>query len=142
MKKLNEFLESSPHWVLFIFCWFLCTVVVAFTFYGMNAILPSEDPNYVNAFTPFACLKIGAGLGILFGLLMVLMIQTNGKSSIFWELARQLEAEIEETETKEQILSLYENKFNELRKRSLGGPHSTEIVRLDTIMQTRIKFLK
>lgn len=139
MKKLNKFLESSPHWVLFIFCWFLCTVVVAFTFYGMNAILPSED---VNAFTPFVCLKIGAGLGILFGLLMVLMIQTNGKSSIFWELARQLEAEIEETETKEQILSLYENKFNALRKRSLGGPHSTEITRIYTIMQTRIKFLK
>jgi len=110
MKKLNKFLESSPHWVLFIFCWFLCTVVVAFTFYGMNAIFASEGPNYVNVFTLAVCFKAGAVLGIIFGLLMLLIFQMIGKSSIFWELARQLEAEMEETETKEQIV-LHFNEF-------------------------------
>lgn len=137
MKKLNTFLDKAPLWQIYIFGWLFTGVFVAFLFYGFQFIDP--DPNH--DLSGVNCIKIGALSGVLFGLMFMLMFSMMRKSQIFWDYAKVVEDLIENANTKDELQSIFDNQFQELRKKSQGGPHYIERNRLYTIMKTKYTYI-
>jgi hypothetical protein len=88
------------------------------------------------------CTAMGAITGILFGLMFSLMVSMMRKSQIFWDYAKVVEKLIENAETKEALQSLFDNEFQDLRKKCQGGPQIPELNRLYTIIKTKYKYIK
>ena len=139
MKKLNNFLDKAPLWQIYIFGWFFTGAFTALIFYGFKFI---DSPNSKMLITGINCIKMGAIMGALFGLIFMLTASTIRKSQIFWKYAHEVEALIEEAETQDEMNSIFENQFQWLRKKCLGGPQITELNRLYTIMKTKYKYIK
>jgi hypothetical protein len=88
------------------------------------------------------CIAMGAITGILFGLMFMLMFSMSRKSQIFWDYAKVVEKLIENAETKEALQSLFDNEFQDLRKKCQGGPQIPELNRLYSIIKTKYKYIK
>jgi len=48
---------------------------------------------------------------------------------------------VEAANTRVEVESVFENEFQELRKMSMGRPHSQELTKLYHIMKTKYKYL-
>ena len=138
MKRLNDFFEKAPLWQIFIFGWIFLGGFVAILFYGSQFII---DPNNQLVFSGIQCIKIGAAGGLLFGLMFVLMVSMTRKSIIFWEYSKEVEALIDGAATRKELVSIFENEFQDLRKKCQGGPQIPELNRLYTVMKTKIKYV-
>jgi hypothetical protein len=139
MKRLNNFLDKAPLWQIYILGWFFTGAFTASIFYGfqfIGATKPELDFSGIN------CIKMGVMSGILFGLMFMLMFSMMRKSQIFWDYSKEVETLIENEETKEGLQSVFENQFQELRKKCQGGPQIPELNRLYTIMKTKYKYAK
>ena len=139
MKRLNDFFEKAPLWQIFIFGWIFLGGSVAILFYGFQFI--DIDPNNQLVFSGIRCIKIGAAAGLLFGLMFLLMISMMRKSIIFWEYSKEVEALIDGAATRKELVSIFENEFQDLRKKCQGGPQIRELNRLYTVMKTKIKYV-
>lgn len=127
-------------WVIFIAGCFLTGALTASIFYGFQLIDPLDSKMLISGIN---CIKISTVMGILFGLIIMLSIAIMRKSQIFWEYAKVVANLIENAETKESLQLIYHNEFQELRKKCQGGPQQiTELQRLYTIMQTKIKYVQ
>lgn len=138
MKKFNSFLDKAPLWQVYIFGWFFTGSFVASIFYGFQLIDP---PSSKIVFSGINCIKMGALSGLLFGLLVSLMVSTMRKSTIFWEYAEEVEKLIDDANTKDELQSIFDNQFQELRKKCQGGPQIPELNRLYTVMKTKHKYV-
>ena len=139
MKKLNNFLDKAPLWQIYIFGWFFTGTFVALFFYVFRFI---DSPNSKMLLSGINCTAMGAITGILFGLMFSLMVSMMRKSQIFWDYAKVVEKLIENAETKEALQSLFDNEFQDLRKKCQGGPQIPELNRLYTIIKTKYKYIK
>jgi hypothetical protein len=139
MKRLEKFLDKASLWQIYIFGWLFTGAFTASIFYGFQLIDP---PNSKMLITGINCIKIGALTGILFGLMFMLMFSMMRKSTIFWDYAKLVEGLIENTETKESLQSIFDNEFQDLRKKCQGGPQIPELNRLYTIIKTKYKYTK
>lgn len=139
MKKLNNFLDKAPLWQIYIFGWFFTGLFVASIFYGFQWIDP---PTSKMAFSGTNCIKMGALMGLLFGLMVMLTISIIRKSTIFWDYAKEVKKLIDGVNSKDELLSIFDNQFPELRKKCQGGPQILELNRLYTIMKTKYKYVK
>lgn len=135
MKTINTFFEKAPLWQIYIFGWLFTT---GFTFLVFQ-FFPDGTESVRNWITN---LKIGASMGLPFGLMVVLMTSMGRKSTKFWDYAKEVESLIDKSETKEELSSIYKNEFNTLRNLSMGNPHSMELTRLFAILQTKHKYGK
>lgn len=127
-------------WQIYIAFWFITGGFTGSLFYAVQfdarlTTSPELDFSGIN------CIKIGALLGLLFGLMFTLLISSMRKSQIFWTRADEVEALIKLAETKEGLQSIYENEFQDLRKKCQGGPQILELNRLYTIMKTKYKYV-
>jgi hypothetical protein len=52
-----------------------------------------------------------------------------------------VEALIDGAATRKELVSIFENEFQDLRKKCQGGPQIPELNRLYTIMKTKIKYV-
>jgi hypothetical protein len=138
MNKINQFFDKSPLWQIYIFGWFFTGAFVAALFYGLQLIDP---PNSKMLITGINCIKMGALTGILFGLMIMLMVSMMRKSQIFWDYAKVVEELIEAAKTKDELTSIFNTEFQELRKKCQGGPQIPELNRLYTIMKTKIQYI-
>jgi hypothetical protein len=138
MKKINNFFDRAPLWQIYIAGWFFTGYIVASIFYGFQFIDP---PNPNKFFSGINCIKMGAMSGVLFGLMFSLMVSMMRKSQIFWDYAKVVEGLIESAKTKTEIQSIFENEFQDLRKKCQGGPQIPELNRLYTIMKTKIQYI-
>ena len=139
MKRLEKFLDKAPLWQIYIFGWLFTGAFTASIFYGFQLIDP---PNSKMLITGINCIKIGATTGLLFGLMFTLMFSMSRKSQIFWEYAKVVENLIEESNTQESLQSIFDNEFQDLRKKCQGGPQIPELNRLYTILKTKYKYVK
>jgi hypothetical protein len=139
MKKLNNFLDKAPLWQIYIFGWFLTGAFGASIFYGFQLIDP---PNSKMLISGINCIKMGALTGTLFGLMFMLIFSMMRKSIIFWDYAKVVESLIDKAETKELLQSIFNNEFQDLRKKYQGGPQISELNRLYTILKTKYKYAK
>lgn len=135
MKALNTFFEKAPLWQVYIFGWLF---TAGFTFL-LFQFFPDGTESVRNWITN---LKIGALMGLPFGLMLFLMASMGRKSTKFWDYAKEVESLIDKAETKEELSSIYKNEFNTLRNLSMGNPHSMELTRLFAILQTKHKYGK
>lgn len=134
MKAFNTFFDKTTLWKVFILGW-------AFT--GGFSFLSFELFSMPEAnFNTITNLKIGSTMGIPFGLLVTLMISMSRKSQKFWDYAKEVEALIDKTETKDELSSIWENEFQTLRMLAQGGAHLPELTRQYTIMQTKNNYAK
>lgn len=138
MKRLNNFLENAALWKIYIFGWLFTGGFTAVLFYGFQFI----DPDVNHDLSGVKCIKIGALAGLLFGWMFTLLFSMMRKSQIFWDYAKEVEELIENADTKDELQSIFDNQFQEIRKKSQGGPHSIERNRLYTIMKTKYKYIK
>ena len=139
MNKINQFFDKSPLWQIYIFGWFFTGAFVAALFYGLQLIDP---PNSKMLISGINCIKMGALTGTLFGLMFMLIFSMMRKSIIFWDYAKVVESLIDKAETKELLQSIFNNEFQDLRKKYQGGPQISELNRLYTILKTKYKYAK
>lgn len=135
MKKINDFIDKAPLWKVYIFSYFLCSIMMFVMFHGMGQLLDPERLNLI------VNLKIGAMSGIMFGLMLTLMISMMRKSQQFWDFSKEVDAKIKAANTRDAIIEVYENDFKQLKKMSIGGPHYMELNRLYTIMKTKLDYV-
>lgn len=135
MKKINYIFDEAPLWQTFIFGWvFTGTFTfLLFQFFPDGTELPRNW---------FLNLKIGFFMGIPFGLMTMLIGSTSRKSNKFWNYAKEVEALIDEAETKEVLQSIFDNEFQKLRKLQQGHPHGSELVKQYTKLKTKYKYIK
>jgi hypothetical protein len=138
-KILNNFIDKAPLWQIYIFGWFFTGVFTALIFYGLDRLI--DPPNSEILITGIKCIKMGAMSGLLFGLMFSLMVSMMRKSQIFWDYVKEVESIVEKAKTKEELDLIFNNEFQDLRKKCQGGPQSTELNRIYTIMKTKYKFV-
>jgi hypothetical protein len=135
MKKLNIFFDNAPLWQVFIFGWL---------FYGTFTFLLFQFfPDGTELLRNwFVNLKIGFFMGILFGLITMLMASMSRKSNKFWNYAEEVEALIDDAETKESLQSIFDNEFKTLSDLQQGHPHGSKLKELYAIIKTKYKYAK
>ena len=129
MKRINNFFERSPLWQVYIVGYFLSGTVDAIMFYSLSSI------------DSIVCLKISAISSLLYGLLFAWMVSAQRKSNIFWDYSREVEGLINAANTQEELQSVFDNQFQELRKKCVGGHQMPEITRLYTIIKTKYQYI-
>lgn len=129
MKLFEKILFKYPLWLSFIisFIIFLFLGFVVFSFFP-----PMTSKNI---------LVISSVMSAMFSLLIVLLVFLNRKSDEFWEEAKIVQTLIDEAKTKDEIRSIYNNQFKDLRKKQMGQPHHIILTRMIAIMETKIQFL-
>ena len=140
MKKLNNFLDKAPLLQIYIFGYFVTGLFVASLFYFIPRIESTDQSTLV--FSGINCIKMGALSGILFGLMFVLMISLTRKSQKFWEYAKEVEALLEKTETKDELQSIFDNEFQTLRKLCQGGSQIGELQKHYQTLKVKYKYVK
>ena len=136
MKKINNFLDKSPLWKVWLVIYPIITIFVGGFIFILDYFEPTNDIFTRN----LNYLKFGATMSILFTSLVTLLISMIRKSQIFWNSAKELEALIDGVKSKEDLEEIYKNQFQELRLKSQGGPHIGELNRLKSIIETRYKY--
>lgn len=134
MEAFNTFFDKTTLWKVFGLVWAF-TGVFSFLLFELF-IIPEANFNWITN------LKIGFGMGIPFGLMVTLMISMSRKSQKFWDYAKEVEALIHKTETRDELGSIWVNEFQTLRKLAQGGAHLHELTRQYTIMQTKNNYTK
>lgn len=137
MEKINRYMMTGSLWVIFIAGWFMTGAFTGSLFYFLDNVNASAF-----ALNFEKCVKLGAMVGVPFGAMIVLMVSMIRKSHVFWEYAEVVEKLIEEADTKEKVTFVFNNEFQSLRQKCQGGPQITELQRLYTIMQTKIKYVQ
>ena len=138
MKKLERFLDKAPTWQIYIFGWIFTGTFIGLLFYGFSFIDETRPDIEITA---KKCVLLGVTAGAIFGLMFMLMISMMRKSQIFWNYSKEVEKLIVEAATKEKLEAIFENEFQELRKKCQGGPQIPELNRLHTIMKTKYKYV-
>ena len=138
MKKLEKFLNEAPLWQIYIFGWVFTGTFVGLLFYcfGFTDVTRTDIE-----ITAIKCVYLGISTGAIFGLMFMLMFSMMRKSQIFWDYSKEVEKLIQEAATKEKLEAIFENEFQELRKKCQGGPQIPELSRLHTIMKTKYKYV-
>ena len=134
MKTINNFFEKAALWKVYIAGWFF-TGLFMFSLFFLFPSTSDLDFSIGN------CLKVGAISGLVFGGMMTAMVSMMRSSSKFWDFAHEVELKVEIANTKMELESIFDNEFQELRKMSMGRPHSQELTKLYHIMKTKHKYL-
>lgn len=79
-------------------------------------------------------------VSMICSLLCTMKIRTSRKDRIFWDTAHDFQGDLNEAKTKQDIKSL-KSKFDELKKLSLGGPHTYQLLQFDLIMYYKFELL-
>jgi hypothetical protein len=134
-KKINNFLDTANLFKIFVFGYFVSSIVTIVTYYLLSHLVGPK-------MTLQLCGKIGAIFGILLGLIFALGIGAMRKSDKFWSYAKIVDRLIDNAESKSKLDSIHKWEFETLRKMAQGGPHVQELKRLRTIMETKYRYVK
>lgn len=95
-----------------------------------------------NKLTIHGILVISSIFGVIGGLLFLTTISEIRKSTKFWDYAKVVEKQIDSADSKELLDYIHKGEFEILRGLCQGGPQTTELNRLYTIMKTKYKYVK
>lgn len=140
MKRFSNLTEKiifeSPLWTVFLVFLGPLTILVATIFYLLDNLVGDQTISLIRYLT------LGLILGGMCSLLAVFIVSMFKMSDVFWQSAKEVHRLIHDAETLEQLSSIFEKDFKELRKKSGGGPHRTELLRLHTIMDTKYRMIE
>jgi hypothetical protein len=139
MKAINNHFEKAPLWKVYVIG---VLIFGTFTFLLFQFVTPMITNNGEQPFKTIVNLKIGGAMGLIFGLMWLLMVSQSRSNSKFWTYAETVEKMANEAETREQLESIFNNEFQELRKLGFGQPHYAEVKKIYTILKTKVKYVK
>ena len=132
MKKINQFLETSSPYTIFSFR-FIFFLIIGLLISTLFALPDSLE--LIQILPAFIISLLFVGVEIL--------VDSMCKSSdAFWRYAREIENLIENAETKDELQTIYNNEFQKLVKMQMGKTHSTMLVKLDSTLTTKYKYIK
>lgn len=136
MKFINYLYEKANGLTIF-FAFGAITALISYViFYSL--IVTDATTKITN----FDNLVISLIFGVLGGLLFLTSILATRKSTKFWDYAETVEILIDTADSKELLDLIHKGEFEILRKLCMGGPQTTELTRLFTIMKTKYKYVK
>jgi hypothetical protein len=133
MTRINNFLTNAHLFKVFLYGYLFCGgfVFILFYFFADSEL----NLKFIRSFF------IASIAGLPFGVMLMLMVSTTRKSQKFWDYAKEVDILVDEADTKEVIDSIHETSFQKLIGMSMGHEHQTELNRIYTIMQTKVKYL-
>lgn len=135
-KLTEKIIFESPLWAVFLIFLGPLTILTVTIFYLFDNLIGDQT------ITLTGYLTLGPILGGMCSLLVVFIVSMIKMSDVFWQSAKEVHRLIDEAETPEALSSIFEKNFKELRKKSGGGPHHTELHRLHAIMDTKYRMLE
>jgi len=133
MTRINNFLTNAHLFKVFLYGYLFCG---GFVFIVFSLFSDAElNLNFIRSFF------IASIAGLPFGVMFMLMVSTTRKSQNFWDYAKEVDILVDEADKKEVIDSIHETSFQKLIGMSMGNEHQTELNRIYTIMQTKVKYL-
>lgn len=131
MKRLNKlcdnFVRTSFINKLF-WCCLIFIILFHLIFIGVTQI---EEYRF----------KVSLVCGGMFGFLMAGMLSMAKESETFWVMAKEVGAKINQTNDKKELQEINYVDLTKLNKKAMGNPHDREVLRLYTIIETKIKFI-
>jgi len=138
MKKFNDFMFNTSSWKVAIISFVFGFCFINSLFLGLEYLFGSNiDMSLIKRIVLVASI-----IGLVMVGMILLFIKMANESEQFWTKAKEVELFIDEAETLEELKAIYEGEFVTLKQMSLGTPHRYEILRLLTIMDTKLKYLK
>ena len=133
MTRINNFLTNAHLFKVFLYGYLFCG---GFVFIVFSLFSDAElNLNFIRSFF------IASIAGLPFGVMLMLMVSSTRKSQNFWDYAKEVDILVDEADKKEVIDSIHETSFQKLIGMSMGNEHQTELNRIYTIMQTKVKYL-
>lgn len=130
MKTINDFLDKSPLWQIYIFGWLFTGSLFGGAFYLLSPL------------TGIVCAKVGVNSGLILGLMFPLVISGMRKSKAFWENAIRIEILIEFAEDRESLDKIFDVELRELSKKfQLSLQQKVAFIRLCTILKTKYRYI-
>lgn len=142
MERLNKFLDEASLWLIFPISWVLTGFFAWVTFFTLDYF--TLDSYHLKGIGVMSHLKIIIFLGIPFGLFFTFGLFAIRNSKKFWDYAKEVEKLIDETDSVDDIVKIYENEWKKLRKMYIGGvnsPQRYEVIRLRTMIEIKYKTL-
>ena len=129
-NKINNFLAKAPIWQISIAV-ATCMYPLMYMFLYL-IIKPSELHNV-------------AWMSVVFSVLCAFMVGTQyfmmRESSKFWTAAKEFEKAIHAAHSRDELMKLSLDDFDQLCKKSQGNPHNHELDRLFTMLITKHKYI-
>lgn len=143
MKKINEFYQKSPLWMLFLVDLFIFGGIIFCMYYFVSGVFDTI-PNTENIYRTNILKTIG--LSFFVGtLISIFSLGTRKKIrgvAKFWDLANIIEKEMNNNDNPNYIKFLLDDRLEELKKLSWGGLHYFEIKRLNDLLRMKLTLLK
>ena len=136
---MKKFFSEAPYWKVFIVCYLILTSVALIMFLGAERFVMNEEGQKL--FSLEDNLKVSAILGLLFALLCTLSTSQLRGSARFWKAAECFDKQLDQANSRLELMLLIEP-FNMLVKKSMGSIHDTELVRLKTTLDTKMKCIQ
>ena len=89
-----------------------------------------------------AQLRVSVILGLISSFLLLSIVSQMKQSRKFWNMADEIETKIETTESPQELKEIASEDLVELQKLSMGTPHKHELLRLFTIIKTKLKYVE
>lgn len=135
MNQFKEFMFNGNRVKVALSTFLVTSVFMTLLFIGIDLIGGKE-------LSIFRTIVVVSTMSFMWTGVIMHVLKTGKDSEKFWTFAKQVEAEIKNAKTAHELKQVYEGDFAELNIMSLGGPHRHEILRLLTIMDTKVQYLK
>ena len=138
IEKINDFMFNAPNWKAAIISFVFGFCFINPLFLGLEYLFGSNVDMPLIKRTMLVASILGLGMVGM----VLLFIKMVNESKQFWKKAEEVEKLIDMCETKQEITDIIYGELTELRKMSMGRPHNYEVIKLITVADTKVKYLK
>jgi hypothetical protein len=139
-EKINQFLIRLFYkynvWKGSLIFFPLITLFTGFIFSVVDRIFRPENPIPTREI-----FYLQIVVGLMCTILFVIFAKGIRRSLEFWNFCREVKDKIEEAESKDEIERIRRDEFQILLKKSMGGPHNTELIKIETMLTVKGKML-
>ena len=145
MKKLLEKIGNLK-WYKALPIWYVIMTGFVFCLYSLLELMVDEETKGGTLFVDnLTILKLSMGLAVPFSFLISLMSSQMKKSEAFWDRAKEVEKQIDDAETLQELNRIVTDEFSYetgvLRKMASGPPHYQKMREMYKVIETASKYL-
>lgn len=135
MNKFNDFMYNGNRVKVALSTFLVTSLFMTLLFIGIDLMGSKE-------LSIFRTIVVVSLMSFIWTGLIMHVLKTGKDSEKFWIFAKQVEVDIRNAKTRNELRVILGGDFVKLRNMSLGGPHSNEIQRLYTMIDTKAEYLK
>lgn len=132
MKKINKFFDVAPLWQVYLIMTVIFTVVFYFVF---NSI-------FIVKVKPIVVVNISILTSLFISSMYLLLVFTTRKSEEFLKKVKEIENNIDECNTKDELQNLYKTEVRPLYDKIWTIGQSSELKRVISVMEMKYKLLE